>query len=267
MELLIIAGLLVYLISRGGMVGLTTGSGATYAAGQVSPFNSAGQFALQQVGQESQEINAGIGLGVTVASDFAKAGSQFAQAIPVIGQAVSAVANILLAQHTARLKGAIAENQLIPSSVQAFDADIKGIVGAFNAGQATASQCAAACYQVWNALHDYMRQNATGPGRAWREIDGGISSLSPSSPPCDKACTAECCVFWSNFHPLLANLYSFFSTGKPLLVGGGSRYTGWPSTNGATGPYTLNVLVVSPPNNPAYGNYSRAAYTLTLQGA
>jgi hypothetical protein len=271
MELLIIAAVLVFVLSRGGTLGLTTGSGTYYQAGQQGlnpngPFG-AGQFAIQQSSQAIGEVNAGIGVGVNVAEKFATAGSSFAKAIPIVGEAVAAVADILLGQHTARLKGAISENQLIPASVNAFDADIKEIVAAYNSGSASAAQCAGAIYQMWNSLHDYMRQNATGPGRAWREVESGIGSIQPNSPPCDKTCTAECCVFWSNFHPLLANLYAFFTTGKPLLVGGGARYTGWPPTNSATGPFTLNVLVVSPPNDPAYGNYSRAAYTLTLQGA
>jgi len=274
MELLIVAGLLIFVLMRGGTLGLTTGSGAYYQAGQVgqpgfqnpqAPF-TAGQFAIQQSQQLTGEVNAAIGIGVNTAEKFVKAGTGFAKAIPVIGEAVAAVADIFLAQHTARLKGAISENQLIPTVVNAYDSDLREIVSAFNSGSATRSQCAAAIYQMWNSIHSYMKSNATGPGRAWRDF-GGIDQI-PHGFACDKSCTAECCVFWIDMHPAMANLYSFWSTGKPLEVSN-NNYTGWPPTNNGktlSDGIDIKIITVQPPNNPAYGNFSRSGYTLTLRG-
>lgn len=214
------------------------------------------QFEIGQTGQLGQEINAGISVGTQVGSNLANSAvaagelsKTFATAIPIIGSAVSAVAGILLAQHTARLKGAIAENQLLPATIKAYDADIAGIVSAFNSGQITASQAITYLQQVDQSVYNYMKSNATGPGRAWREGGG----------PCNAGCTTECCVYYGDLH---AGIFGdpAFASGTvgiiPVLQGSG----GQPSTGHAKQAYIPKVY--PPPTQ--YGTFSREAYWIPL---
>jgi hypothetical protein len=221
-------------------------------------------FAVHQAGVQNQEVDAGIGLGVqateTIAKDLGVAAtSTFAQAIPIVGAAVAAVANILLAQHTARLQGAVQENQLIPQCVQAFDADISGLITAYNQRQfqinpdGTASAAATAVQQMDMSLYNFMKSNAKGPGRAWRDASNPPIS-STAVPPCNSSCTAECCIFWNDFNNIMSVMFAFFSTGKitnNILA----------KQSGKT--VTFNIPTVVPP--PAkYGTFGRAGYSVVI---
>lgn len=199
------------------------------------------------------EVNAAVQAG-----DIA---SSFATVVPVVGAVVSAVAQVLLAQHTARLKGAIAENQLVPQTVQAFDADIAELVTAYNAGQIAVSKngqskiAATAIQQMDTSLYTVMKSNATGPGRAWTDVQGFATNPIGTNnvPACNKACTAECCIFWNDMNNIMAEINRYL-TGQPtqtilsVKVAGGMNFT--------------VPEVVQPPVQ--YGTFSRAKYTINL---
>jgi hypothetical protein len=210
-------------------------------------------------------IGSATSIGSKLASSAASLGeisSTFATAIPIVGAAVGAVANILLAQHTARLKGAIAENQLIPASVQAFDADISELVAAYNGGTVPVSlsngsspACATAIQQMDTSLYSYMKSNATGPGRAWTDVPGANPPISTNNvPACNKACTAECCVFWNDLNNIMAEMNRFF-TGQATQTILSKRI----SSNQMQ--FTIPAVIQPPPQ---YGTFARSSYNVTL---
>jgi hypothetical protein len=227
-------------------------------------------FAVQGSTQLQSQVGSLVSTGTGVTSALTNSGGllsnvasqAFSQAVPIVGAVVGAVANILLAQHTARLKGAIAENQLIPTSVQAFDADIQELVSAYNSGaigvnaNGTSSTAATALMQMDSSLYSFMKGNATGPGRAWKDASmaGGSPISTTSAPSCNSACTAECCVFWNDMNNIMADIYAYLTTGTPMgtvlstMVQGGIKFT--------------IPEVVQPP--PKYGTFQRASYSITL---
>jgi len=208
---------------------------------------------VQQSSMLGSEVGSGISLGTQAATDIANsAGSSFSQAIPIIGGVVSTVAGILLGQHTARLKGAIAENQLIPQCTQAFDADISELIAGWNGGQVTAKEFQAAAAQMDANLYKFMKGNATGPGRSW---SGSQKSMNDGSgAACTKSCTTECCAYYNDYHPALVILSQ--------LAGGATLND--PRVQPTSGGWLVTIPEVYPP--PAqYGNYTRPAYTVTMQ--
>jgi hypothetical protein len=226
--------------------------------------SSAATFAVQGSTNLASNVQTLASTGTKAATSIASsagAASTFATAIPVVGAVIGAVAQVLLAQHTARLKGAISENQLIPQSVQAFDADIADLVTAYNGAQVpvnsdgTSPTCATAVIQMDMALFTFMKGNATGPGRAWTNNNAGSTPInSTQGPSCNSSCTAECCVFYNDMNNILAVLYQFFTTG--------AKTTTVLSSPIASGMQFTVPEVVQPP--PQYGTFSRAKYTITL---
>jgi hypothetical protein len=220
-------------------------------------------FATQQASSLQSNIGVAESTATGIASKLAtvaSVGSTFATAIPIAGAVIGAVTQILLAQHTARLKGAISENQLIPTSVQAFDADIAELVTAYNAGQVPvlsngqSPTCATAIQQMDQSLYSYMKGNATGPGRAWTDVPGANPPISTNAvPACGKACTAECCVFWNDMNNVLAEINRYL-TGQPAQT--------ILTQKTATGCNFTIPEVVQPPKQ--YGTFSRASYTINL---
>jgi hypothetical protein len=260
MEILGIVIALFFLVKSGGLaaLGLPGGNsvpGVPVSTGfELTPQQA--QFEFGQAGQLAQSVNAGINVGEQAANTATKAAASagdisqtFATAIPIIGSAVAAVAGILLAQHTARLKGAIAENQLIPATVKAYDADIQEIAAAFNSGQITAQQAISYLHQVDQSIYSYMKANATGPGTAWREGGGA----------CDKGCTTECCIYYNDLHAGIfgAPVFANGTVGMiPVLSGSG----GQPSTGHARQVYIPKVY----PPPPQYGTFTREAYWIPM---
>lgn len=191
-------------------------------------------------------------------------------AIPGAGTVLSDIAAPFLAAHTARLKGAIAENQLIPTTVQAFDADLQAIAAAWNAGTITRQQALDYISAMNSNIYSYMKGNATGPGRAWMDQTGkGLASTQPGASwpnlplPCGKSCTAECCVYYSALNPVLGMFYQWINGGVPGI----NRNWGFYSAISGTS-LTMNVLEVYPPTGQyaqAYGNFSRPQYQITVR--
>lgn len=191
-------------------------------------------------------------------------------AIPVVGPALASVENILLGQHSARLKGATQENQAIPPAVAAFDQDFAQLIGAYNSGEANAQQCIDALIQMDLSIYSSMHNlGATGkPGTSWsapstQTIGIGINPAYPA--PCDKTCTAACCVYYNDLRPAIfgrnvsaggPTAYAPFQT-RPGIVGGAIEAL-------RNGNGIVKVITVAPPSDPAYGNFSRAGYTVAF---
>lgn len=123
----------------------------------------------------------------------------------------------LWAAHSARVKGAKAENQAINSAVQAWDAGMKAIFAAANSSDPTQNVSAAdAANQVeqlfgtfWAQMSPYMHSpgtaDASGAGTHCGNgtlMAGDPCSGTPGSPaPCGKSCTATCCVGCADLYP------------------------------------------------------------------
>lgn len=95
----------------------------------------------------------------------------------------------LLAQHTARVKGATNENSAVNQLTPQLDADVAEIASAYNSGQADQLTCIAAIHAVDKRCMEYLQSHVGPkfPGTAWS-----------GSGTCDKGCTVGCCVYYNN---------------------------------------------------------------------
>lgn len=221
-------------------------------------------------------------VGQTALTQVAPAVTQVTSQIPVVGPALAAVENIILGQHTARLNDAIAENKVIPSVVQAFDADLQVIVQGYNSGEATAAQCIAALILMDQQIYAAMRNNAQAkPGIAWNTNPAyspstdalvGSTAINPSyGAPCDKTCTVSCCVYYNDLRPAIYGR-NVIGPGNPSSKAPYAQYQNPPGSGlimGAiqalrNGSGLVHVIAIAPPDDPAYGNYTRAAYDVTF---
>lgn len=178
--------------------------------------------------------------------------------LPVVGQALGAlggIASALLAQHTMRLRDAANENAALDALIPAFDADLTAVVQAFRSGT-SAQDCIDALLAIDSNAYNYLRAQVGKPGTAW----GGPSTQAigtgnrPSyAAPCNKQCTAGCCVYLNDLRPAIFGRVTGASTSVMGLIEAIQKGGG-----------TVVVSAVAAPPRSAYGNYSRAAYTLTV---
>jgi hypothetical protein len=163
----------------------------------------------------------------------------------------SSIVSTLLAQHTLRLHDAANENAALDALIPAFDADLEQIVQAYNSGT-SADECIQALIAVDTNAYNYLRAQVGKPGTSW----SGPSSaqlgqgINPSySAPCNKGCTAGCCVYLNNLRPAIFGSAGYLHGLIEIIQNGGGKVV---------------VPKIYPPSNTAYGNYERDAYTLTL---
>jgi hypothetical protein len=170
-----------------------------------------------------------------------------------------------LAAHTAQLQDAANENAALDQLIPAFDADLKSIAAAFNAGEADADTCISACYQVDTNAFNYLRAQVGKAGTAWGgpTTNGIGADINPTySAACDKTCTAGCCVYLNDLRPAIygrsvpLTSYTPYQT-LPGIVGGLIAAL-------TSGSGMVKVIPVAAPPNKAYGNYQRASYTLYI---
>jgi hypothetical protein len=192
-----------------------------------------------------------------------------------IGAGIGALVGIiagLWSAHNARAQGAKTENQALNSGLQAFDASLKAIFQAANAGQITAAQAAQTCQQVLSTFWQEMSPYTTGPGRA--DASGGgvkCGSVNPSAPctgmlsgpPCNKNCTATCCVGCQDLAPTIAQAVSVFSspTGGTMTA---CNVSG--SSYGATARGSYN-LTYTPPAAASVAGVENSLASLTGSGS
>ncbi len=172
-----------------------------------------------------------------------------------IGAGIGALVGIiagLWAAHNARAAGAKTENAALNSAVQAFDASLQALFQAANSGSVTGAQAVQVCQQILQSYWAGMAPYMSGPGRA-DASGGGARCATPGtlnlttdncaryngSLPCNKSCTAGCCVGCNDLAPAIMAAIAVFSSPT-----GGS----------------VNVCVVQ---GSGYGAVTRAGYMLT----
>jgi hypothetical protein len=206
----------------------------------------------------AQIISAGAGVATKVATPSIVAATGVsglaAGALTAgIGAGVAVLVGLLASlwsAHEARAKGAKTENAAVNSAVQAFDASLKAIFAAANAGTITAAQAGQYCQQTFQNFWQYQSPYMTGPGRADSSGGGsncGNGTLNPGGPctgtpgghVCNAACTASCCVGCQDLYPTILQALSVF--------------------NSPTGG-TITVCTVY---GSGYGAFQRGSYSLT----
>lgn len=201
-----------------------------------------------------QLLTTGAAVGTSAASSagaFAALGAAAGPVVAGIGALVGIIAGLWSA-HNARAAGAKTENAALNSAVTAFDSSLRAVFQAANAGSVTGAQAAQACQTILQSYWTGMAPYQTGPGRA-DASKGGASCASPGtlnlttdncaryngSLPCNKSCTAGCCVGCNDLAPAIMAAISVFSSPT-----GGS----------------VNVCTVQ---GSGYGATTRSGYTLT----
>jgi hypothetical protein len=212
-----------------------------------------GETAAQQEAQSGEQE------GIAIAAGAAQGAAVGGPAGAAVGAGVAAVNGLLqqLTQHSARLAAAKAENTAIPPAVQAFDADLAAIAQAYSSGKATPAQVSQAIlalnFNMYSNLHGLVGK----PGTAW--LASGVvptpNSLQGEGPGviCNTACTAACCLFYDDLAPPLVTIWQVMNGIKP-----GNYYA--PIQGG----FVITVPKVYPPDDPAYGSFTRPLYQLTF---
>jgi len=220
--------------------------------------------AVSSVGTETQ-LNAnattigaeqGISAAETVAQDAASGN--------IAGAVTAGVSAIItqITQHSARLQGAKTENTAADLVVPAFDADIQAINSAYRGGEITQAQAEQALVQVLQYCYNSLYALVGKPGTAW---SGSAGAASAGQVPCNKACTVSCCIYWNDLYCAIYGCSQFGASGAlQAIKGQGSRQPAAPPGTplGSLGPYQSYVPEVYPPDDSAYGNFSRPAYNL-----
>jgi hypothetical protein len=177
----------------------------------------------------------------------------------IAGAATAAVTGLLtqLTQHSERLSDAKAESSAGPAAVQAFDADMAAIATAYSSGKATPQQVIQAITALNTNIYAYLHGLVGKPGTAWpaSQPAGGAAALANGGVgiTCNSKCTYGCCLFYDDMNPMMVTVVQAMSGGTPNMY-----YQAVP--NG----FILSVSKVYPPDNSAYGTFTRAAYTLSF---
>lgn len=150
-------------------------------------------------------VNAGISVGTQTAASIAtNLGSSLGKAIPIIGAAVGAIADVLLAQHAARIKGATNENMAADQVVPSYDVALVGIANAYNARQIDQNKAVASLKQLDSITFDKLRSLVGPPGTAWKLKNGQSGPATAwenidthTNTTCDRGCTVGCCIYYT----------------------------------------------------------------------
>ena len=171
---------------------------------------------------------------------------------------VASVVSKLFAAHTARLADATNENQAADLLIPAFDADMKEINTLYNAGSITAAEAVSYLGEVVSNCETYLLKQVGKTGTAWLSVAATGAPNALPGPTCNKSCTVGCCLFWNNLRPAVYGVGVNAATGAVSAIAG--KASGTPVGNN---PHVSYVPEIYPPSDTAYGNYQRAAYTLT----
>jgi hypothetical protein len=173
-----------------------------------------------------------------------------------IGAAVGLLVGViagLWSAHEARVKGAQTENVHANSVVQTFDAALRAIFAAANSSDPTqnidpgtaASQCQQLLAQCWQQLARAQGLPGVADNSGWGASCGSYTPgvTTPCSPghPCDKSCTAGCCIGCNDLWPSILDAITVFQ-----------------NPNGGT----VNVCTVY---GSKYGASQRGGYSLTYK--
>jgi hypothetical protein len=230
-------------ISGTGIVTNATQQAAIIQATTQSASIASGQTGLSESEQSTNALETGVATSLN--------------AVPIAGPALSAIANAFLTGHIAREKAAVSENQAVNSLIPAFDSDLKSVFAAMNAGDLTPSEGVQAVTIIWNNYWTGIKPVQQGSNKTITPlstletgnvagVNGGSfgimcnSQAAPGGIPCDKTCTAGCCVGNDVLTPSIQQAIACFSS----------------PTGG-----TINVCKVY--GNSTYGTTTRNAYNLT----
>jgi hypothetical protein len=227
------------------------------AATSALPSSASGPTAAQvsQVAAESAQNANSTTSTVTAAESTAVSVASDAATGNIAGAAAAAVSGIItqITQHSARLQGATAENTAADEVVPAFDADLQATNAAYLAGEITLAQAQTALNTILQNCYNSLYALVGKPGTAW---SGSASAASAGNVPCTKACTVSCCIYWNDLYCAINGCKQFANGtvgAQQALLGQGT---------GSGGPYESYVPEVYPPDDSAYGTFTRASYTL-----
>ena len=226
------------------------GSGSTAASGSAAGYTPPSEsYSGPTSNQGMQQLE---GLGSTALA-----------AIPVVGGALAAISGGMFAASAQRRKQAINENMAVAKFIPGMDSDIRTIVAAYNSGQINGPQAAQLFEQIWNQYWSEVTPQIQ-PQRNGCNSGANIPR-SQGGPPGAGGCG------YGQGPNYIANKYQCSGSWGAACCVGGYVIEGtvsnlkWGAMQAdAVGQATVNVCAVMPSNNPQYGNYSRAGYSVTF---
>lgn len=193
------------------------------------PNDPSGQL---QVGSSMVDNLSGQAIGgISVAANALKSVSK---AIPFVGEAIAAVADVFLAAHTERLHDAQTENARVTELIPKWDRDFVDIVARYSAGQVNLDQAIAGVQKLDGQAKTYLRGLVGKPGTAWSGaptgcpgqdvdhswcLDGGQSGSCSGPHNCNKSCTVGCCIYYNYLEPAADCLIKRLQMGGVRNVG------------------------------------------------
>lgn len=165
-----------------------------------------------------------------------------------IGAAIGIIL-ALFAAHQARVAGAKNENAAVNLAVPNAQSELQQIVSLYNSGQLTASLAAQYVAQVAANFQAAIAQYQTGAGQHSIACVAGSSVNSKTgswaSTPCNKNCTAGCCVYCNTILQWVSAVTQAITAGGGTAQMGG--ITGDAKYAGMNLPaWTLNVTPPAP---------------------
>jgi len=211
LEILLVLGL-VYVLYKGGTLasigiapppppGVAIAAAApTYLTPPPSFGTGMPVVPAQEVPSNVASTAVGVGSAIAAAPKVLGAIGVAANAVPIVGQVVSAVASIaqaLLGAHNARIKQARDENSAMNLGVQGVDKEMAVINNAYNAGQISAQDAINLLSQTmphyWELVAPHIQ-----PGRNGCNATQGGAAACPPWPASGNGCSgsigAACCV-------------------------------------------------------------------------
>jgi hypothetical protein len=209
-----------------------------------------GLHGLGLTSQQGGLLSTGAAVGTSAAVSSLAAGTALGSFAGPIGAGIGALVGIitgLFAASAARAKGATEENQAVNEYLPTWDQALQAIFAQANAGTITGAQAASMVpslmAQWWAAAAQFkglpgVADNSSGGANCGSYVSGQTTRCSPGHP-CDKSCTAFCCVGCNDLWPSSLDAIAVLS-------------------NPAGG--TLNTCTVY---GSGYGATQRAGYSLT----
>jgi len=141
----------------------------------------------------------GAAVGGVVASN-AVAGAALSTGLATAGITAGIGAGVavilaLFAAHKARVAGAKSENAAVGILVPQAQQELQKIASLYNSGQLSQQDALTYIQQVATAFQQGIAPYQTGPGQ---HTTACASSTVPPGTPCNKNCTAGCCVYCNN---------------------------------------------------------------------
>jgi hypothetical protein len=189
-----------------------------------------GQY--RRLGALGPNASSGISTGASVGTSTALSIAGYGSIAGPVGAGVGVVVGIILAlwaAHSARVKGATEENQIVQSAVSTVSSALQAIFQAANAGSITGAQGASLAQQLLGQYWSAVAQVRGLPGVA-DASNGGMSCGTPPAfglntpntgnpctgmlggPPCNKSCTAGCCVGCQDLVPTIDQAVAVLSS-------------------------------------------------------